>query len=48
MDRLWTPWRFDYIRTAEQAPACVFCQILKEGRDADNLVLFAAVAPLSS
>lgn len=40
MDRLWTPWRFEYIRTADHAPSCIFCQILKEGRDADNLVLF--------
>lgn len=40
MDRLWTPWRFAYLRTAEQAPACVFCHILKEGRDAENFVLY--------
>ena len=40
MDRLWTPWRFDYIRNAEKATSCVFCQILEEARDADNLVLF--------
>lgn len=40
MDRLWTPWRFEYIRTAEQAPSCVFCQILKDGRDTENYVLY--------
>jgi ATP adenylyltransferase len=39
MDRLWTPWRFEYIRAAEQASACVFCAILQETRDADNFVL---------
>ncbi len=39
MDRLWTPWRFEYIRNAEQATSCVFCQILEEARDAENLVL---------
>ena len=40
MDRLWTPWRFDYIRNADQAASCVFCQILNETRDAANLLLF--------
>ena len=40
MDRLWTPWRFEYIRSAEQATSCVFCQILQETRDAENFVLF--------
>jgi ATP adenylyltransferase len=40
MDRLWTPWRFEYIRTAEQATSCVFCRILQEDEDSANLVLF--------
>ncbi len=41
MDRLWTPWRFDYIRSLSgDAPGgCVFCRILEERRDVDNLVL---------
>jgi len=40
MDRLWTPWRFEYLNTAESAPGCVFCQILDESRDANNYVLY--------
>jgi ATP adenylyltransferase len=40
MDRLWTPWRFEYIRNADQAASCVFCQVLNETCDAANLVLF--------
>jgi ATP adenylyltransferase len=41
MDRLWTPWRFEYVSTADQADAgCVFCQVLSEDRDEDNFVLF--------
>jgi ATP adenylyltransferase len=40
MDRLWTPWRFEYLRTADQASPCVFCQILKDVRDDANFVLF--------
>ncbi len=40
MDRLWTPWRFEYLRNADQAPACIFCQVAQETRDDANLVLF--------
>jgi len=40
MDRLWTPWRFEYIRTADQAPSCVFCHVLQETRDDANLLLY--------
>ena len=40
MDRLWTPWRFEYIRNAEQATSCVFCQVLSEASDDRNLVLY--------
>ena len=40
MDRLWTPWRFEYLRTADQATSCVFCQILQDTRDDANFVLF--------
>jgi ATP adenylyltransferase len=41
MDRLWTPWRFDYIRSlsADAAGGCVFCRILSESCDAENLLL---------
>lgn len=40
MDRLWTPWRFDYIRGADSAPACVFCRILEDaGHDPGHFVL---------
>lgn len=41
MDRLWTPWRFEYIRTADQATSCVFCRILQDiPHDDVNFVLF--------
>jgi ATP adenylyltransferase len=40
MDRLWTPWRFDYIRNISDADSgCVFCRILSESSDEANLVL---------
>jgi ATP adenylyltransferase len=40
MDRLWTPWRFEYISKADQEASCVFCRILQETSDAENFVLF--------
>lgn len=39
MDRLWTPWRFDYIRGIADSEGCVFCRILAEDRDRDNFLL---------
>ena len=40
MDRLWTPWRFEYISKVDQATSCVFCSILGEPKDPENLVLY--------
>lgn len=40
MDRLWTPWRFDYISKVDQTSSCVFCGILEESDDTANLVLY--------
>ena len=42
MDRLWTPWRFDYISKIDQSDSsCVFCSILAEPHcDSSNFVLF--------
>jgi ATP adenylyltransferase len=40
MDRLWTPWRFEYIRKAAEDTSCVFCRIGNETCDTANLVLF--------
>jgi len=45
MDRLWTPWRFDYIRTLDHSDrGCVFCDILADDRDHANLVLYRGTA----
>ena len=40
MDRLWTPWRFDYINSIGSEEGCVFCRILSEPSDEQNYVLF--------
>jgi len=30
MDYLWTPWRYDYVTTVDQATSCIFCDAPKE------------------
>jgi ATP adenylyltransferase len=39
MDRLWTPWRYDYISKLGSEDGCVFCRIVSENTDERNLVL---------
>jgi ATP adenylyltransferase len=38
VERLWAPWRLEYIESADDASGCVFCNSL-EGDDAQTLVL---------
>ena len=41
MDRLWTPWRLEYIRGIGRAEeGCVFCGMLEQACDRENLLLF--------
>lgn len=46
MERLWSPWRYDYIASGSSrsdAEQCVFCLILNDpGNDKTNLVLHRA------
>jgi ATP adenylyltransferase len=34
MERLWAPWRMEYI-TGEQRPGCLFCRVLENPDDPD-------------
>ena len=38
MERLWTPWRMEYIR-AEKSDGCVLCQIQEAGDDPGCLII---------
>ncbi len=38
MNRIWTPWRKEYISAKRRG--CFFCQALKENKDADNFILY--------
>jgi ATP adenylyltransferase len=43
MDRLWTPWRYAYIKGADEAAAgCIFCEKAKAQDDAGNLIVHRA------
>jgi ATP adenylyltransferase len=33
MDRIWTPWRYQYIQGSSEGSGCVFCEKPKEGDD---------------
>jgi ATP adenylyltransferase len=39
MERIWAPWRVEYIKMAHPA-GCIFCDKPKEIKDAENLILF--------
>ena len=38
MERIWAPWRLEYIQGAEEQDACVFCRAA-EARDEEALVV---------
>ncbi|RLG62159.1 HIT family hydrolase, partial [Candidatus Geothermarchaeota archaeon] len=39
MDRLWAPWRIEYI-LSEKEEGCLFCRVISEDRDDENLILY--------
>jgi ATP adenylyltransferase len=41
MDYLWSPWRYQYVTTAQPKSACIFCDFAKSPElDRENLVVF--------
>lgn len=40
MERLWSPWRMEYLQGGEKFEGCVFCHKLKESDDKKNLVVY--------
>ena len=40
MERLWSPWRMEYLQGEEKPKGCVFCHKLKENNDRENLVVY--------
>ena len=42
MDRLWTPWRYNYITIARESPGCIFCDRPAHGNDEENYIVYRA------
>lgn len=40
MKRLWAPWRMEFVENEEPKHECVFCEILAQTNDEENLVVF--------
>ncbi len=41
MERLWAPWRMEYIKsTQDDEEDCIFCQKPKEADDKENLIVY--------
>ncbi|MGB9617971.1 MAG: HIT family protein [Desulfomonilaceae bacterium] len=39
MERLWAPWRIDYILGKEKEPGCIFCTKPSQTLDEENLIV---------
>jgi ATP adenylyltransferase len=42
MDRLWSPWRYQYISKADASQSCIFCEKSSAQQDRENLILLRA------
>jgi ATP adenylyltransferase len=42
MERIWSPWRREYVTGGEPPPGCVMCRSLERAADADSLVVHMA------
>jgi len=40
MDRLWSPWRLEYVTGSKPEAGCVFCRAAASAREADSLIVF--------
>lgn len=40
MDRLWSPWRYNYVTKAGAGDACIFCEKAAENKDPENYVVY--------
>lgn len=39
MEQLWAPWRMQYIKRADAAEGCIFCNFPAEEKDDENLIV---------
>ena len=43
MERLWTPWRSEYVTTADDSDRCIFCAHLEAGDDEGAGIIYRGV-----
>ena len=42
MEHIWSPWRYQYITSADREPGCVFCRMIAADDDAKNYIVHRA------
>ncbi len=42
MERIWAPWRIDYVVGGKKEPGCIFCNKPASREDDDNLIVHRA------
>ena len=42
MEFIWSPWRYQYVTSADKTPGCVFCRVLEEDDNEKNLEVHRA------
>ncbi len=40
MDRLWSPWRYQYVGKTDSPSTCIFCDKISQNRDAENYIVY--------
>jgi ATP adenylyltransferase len=40
LDRLWNPWRYQYVSKENKPDGCIFCALPREERDEQNLIVY--------
>jgi ATP adenylyltransferase len=39
MEHIWSPWRYNYIASADRVEGCVLCRVHGERKDAENYIV---------
>jgi ATP adenylyltransferase len=42
MDRLWSPWRYQYVQKTKTSTECIFCRMAAEQADEQNFIVHRA------
>ena len=40
MDIIWTPWRYEYVKSVDDREGCIFCEKAQEKNDRENLIIY--------